>query len=117
MFRTGIRHSPGRRRLSKNLLWPSTMPPPRHRTSRLEACRTCFLKGAKRPPRRSGQGIQRSQTTFNLIHRSPGPAGRPEITDFGLAKRLDDDQVHTRTGDVVRTPAHGAGASGGKARL
>jgi eukaryotic-like serine/threonine-protein kinase len=30
----------------------------------------------------------------------------PKITDFGLAKRLDDDQVHTRTGDVVGTPSY-----------
>ncbi len=30
----------------------------------------------------------------------------PKITDFGLAKRLDDDQIHTRTGDVVGTPSY-----------
>src|SRR5262249_60820793 len=30
----------------------------------------------------------------------------PKIADFGLAKRLDEEQGHTRTGDVVATPAY-----------
>ncbi|HEY7426921.1 MAG TPA: protein kinase, partial [Gemmataceae bacterium] len=30
----------------------------------------------------------------------------PKITDFGLAKRLDDEQARTRTGDVVGTPSY-----------
>src|SRR5262249_45201224 len=30
----------------------------------------------------------------------------PKITDFGLAKRLDDEQAQTRTGDVLGTPTY-----------
>jgi eukaryotic-like serine/threonine-protein kinase len=48
-----------------------------------------------------------------IVHRDlkPGnvlltPDGTPKITDFGLAKRLDDDQGHTRTGDVIGTPSY-----------
>ncbi len=32
------------------------------------------------------------------------PDGTPKITDFGLAKRLDTDSGHTRTGTIVGTP-------------
>src|SRR5262249_38811449 len=32
--------------------------------------------------------------------------GTPKIADFGLAKRLDDEQAPTRTGDVLGTPAY-----------
>jgi WD40 repeat protein len=30
----------------------------------------------------------------------------PKITDFGLAKRIDEEQARTRTGDVLGTPAY-----------
>ena len=30
----------------------------------------------------------------------------PKITDFGLAKRLDDDSAQTRTGQVMGTPSY-----------
>src|SRR5262249_27073165 len=30
----------------------------------------------------------------------------PKITDFGLAKRLDDDTNQTRTGDIMGTPSY-----------
>ena len=48
-----------------------------------------------------------------VIHRDIKPsnvlitrAGVPKITDFGLAKRLDEDSALTRTGDVMGTPSY-----------
>ena len=34
------------------------------------------------------------------------PDGKPKITDFGLAKILDDDGDLTRTGTIFGTPAY-----------
>src|SRR5262249_23610308 len=48
-----------------------------------------------------------------IIHRDLKPGnvllaadGTPKITDFGLAKRLDEDSAQTRTGTVVGTPSY-----------
>jgi tetratricopeptide (TPR) repeat protein len=41
-----------------------------------------------------------------LITDSSGQPGVPKITDFGLAKKLDDDAAYTRTGVVVGTPQY-----------
>lgn len=49
----------------------------------------------------------------DIVHRDLKPSniiidpnGEPQITDFGLAKRLDTDSKQTRTGAIVGTPSY-----------
>ncbi len=48
-----------------------------------------------------------------VLHRDLKPGnilldarGQPHVTDFGLARRVDGDAQHTRTGAIVGTPAY-----------
>jgi serine/threonine protein kinase len=58
------------------------------------------------------RGIQASHDR-GIVHRDLKPhnvlltaAGTPKVTDFGLAKQLDDDLCQTRTGAVMGTPPY-----------
>ena len=58
------------------------------------------------------QGIQAAHQA-GVVHRDLKPAnvlltrhGEPKITDFGLAKRLDDDSGRTTEGAIMGTPSY-----------
>jgi WD40 repeat protein/serine/threonine protein kinase len=76
------------------------------------------LHGAPLPAREAAQLIETLARAMHaahqqqIIHRDLKPAnilltadGRPKITDFGLAKKLDE-HGQTRTGDVMGTPSY-----------
>jgi eukaryotic-like serine/threonine-protein kinase len=96
------------------------------------------LAGRPQPPRASAEllatlaGAVHHAHQMGVVHRDLKPAnillqsagfGTPKITDFGLAKRLDEEGL-TQTGDLLGTPSymapeltrgHGPGADSGPA--
>src|SRR5262249_19571238 len=88
------------------------------------------LKGTLPPPRESAELLVTLARAVHaahqagIVHRDLKPAnilfggdGRPRITDFGLAKRLEADGGQTHTGQVIGSPSYMApeqAAGGGR---
>lgn len=80
-------------------------------------CLTQQLGGRPMPPRQAAEmalvltrAIAHAHA-HGIVHRDLKPAnvllakdGTPKITDFGLAKRLEDDEGQTRSGSILGTP-------------
>jgi tetratricopeptide (TPR) repeat protein/tRNA A-37 threonylcarbamoyl transferase component Bud32 len=77
------------------------------------------IGGKPQPPRDAARVVERladamsSAHRQDIIHRDLKPAnvllttdGDPKITDFGLAKRLEDDSSQTRSGTIMGTPSY-----------
>ncbi len=77
------------------------------------------LAGAPQPVRQAAELIEKLARAMacaherHIIHRDLKPAnilmtsaGEPKITDFGLAKRLDSQDMHTQSGSVMGTPSY-----------
>jgi tetratricopeptide (TPR) repeat protein/tRNA A-37 threonylcarbamoyl transferase component Bud32 len=77
------------------------------------------IAGKPQPPRAAAEAVEslaRAMATAHergIIHRDLKPAnilltkeGQPKITDFGLAKRLEDDSALTKSGTLMGTPSY-----------
>jgi serine/threonine protein kinase len=77
------------------------------------------LAGQPQPPRKAAELVQTLARAMHvahgrgIVHRDLKPAnvlvgadGTPKITDFGLAKRLDDEVGQTKSGVVMGTPSY-----------
>jgi WD40 repeat protein len=87
------------------------------------------LKGTPLPPREAAQLVETLARAMQvahaqqIVHRDLKPAnvlltaeGTPKITDFGLAKKLDDGSGHTLPGAILGTPSYMAPEQAGKER-
>src|SRR5262249_40226597 len=77
------------------------------------------LGGAPQPPRQAAGLVEMLARAMHaahgrgVVHRDLKPAnvlltpdGVPKVTDFGLAKQLDEDTGRTRTGAILGTPSY-----------
>ncbi len=77
------------------------------------------LKGEPQPVRKIAETLEPISRALDachkvgIIHRDIKPAnillasdGTPKVTDFGLAKRLDEDVGQTRSGTILGTPSY-----------
>jgi hypothetical protein len=77
------------------------------------------LDGTPLPPREAARLVETLARAMhaahqaNVVHRDLKPGnvllaadGTPKVTDFGLAKKLDDASGPTQSGDIVGTPSY-----------
>ena len=77
------------------------------------------IAGKPQPPREAAETVEQLAYAMaaaherGIIHRDLKPAnvllsrdGLPKITDFGLAKRIEDDSSQTKSGTLMGTPSY-----------
>src|SRR5207244_348208 len=77
------------------------------------------VNGVPQPPPEAARLVQQMAQAMDyahahgVVHRDLKPAnvlltkeGMPKIADFGLAKQLEDDSGHTRSGAIMGTPSY-----------
>jgi tetratricopeptide (TPR) repeat protein/predicted Ser/Thr protein kinase len=77
------------------------------------------IKGTPQPPRQAAEIVRTLALAMdfahqhNVIHRDLKPSNIlltsdsiPKIADFGLAKSLEEESIHTQTGTILGTPSY-----------